>query len=152
MLKMNEYVANESNVVFQSRLVDLLTMKLLKSGKKSIAQRLVYATLHVVKKKTSQNPLLVLEKAIRNIAPKVRVKSQGGSKRKTLADITPRQSINISLKWLITFAKARKGHGIVFKLANEIVDASYYRGESLRRKEQEHRMAKSNKSFSHFNY
>jgi small subunit ribosomal protein S7 len=140
--------------IYNSRLVNLMVIRVLKSGKKSIAQRIVYKALEIIAAKTDENPILLLEMAVKNVAPQVEVKARrvGGSTYQVPLEIRAYRSTNISLKWIIEFSRERSGRGMSSKLANEIVDASKNTGGAIRRKEQTHKMAEANKAFAHFRY
>jgi len=140
--------------IYNSRLVNLMVIRVLKSGKKSIAQRIVYKALEIITAKTDENPILLLEMAVKNVAPQVEVKARrvGGSTYQVPLEIRAYRSTNISLKWIIEFSRERSGRGMSSKLANEIVGASKNTGGAIRRKEQTHKMAEANKAFAHFRY
>jgi small subunit ribosomal protein S7 len=140
--------------IYNSRLVTLLIIRVLQSGKKSVAQKIVYNALEIISEKTQENPVGVLEKAVKNVAPQVEVKARrvGGSTYQVPLEIRAFRGINIGLKWIIEFAKGRSGRGMSLKLANEILDATKDTGGAIRRKEQTHKMAEANKAFAHFRY
>jgi small subunit ribosomal protein S7 len=140
--------------VYNSRLVTLLIARVLKSGKKAIAQRIVYQSLQMISEKTEENPILLLEKAVKNVTPKVEVKARrvGGSTYQVPIEIRAYRGVNVGLKWLIEFASTRSGRGMAFKLTNEIIDAAKESGGAIRKKEQVHKMAEANKAFAHFRY
>mgnify|MGYP005749378139 CR=1 FL=1 len=140
--------------IYNSRLVTLLISRILKSGKKSLAQKIVYNALELISTKTEENPILVLEKAVKNVTPEVEVKARrvGGSTYQVPIEIRAYRGINISLKWITEFARQRSGKSMSLKLSNEILDASTETGNSIRRKEQTHKMAEANKAFAHFRY
>jgi small subunit ribosomal protein S7 len=140
--------------IYNSRLVTLLISRILKSGKKSLAQKIVYNALELISTKTEENPILVLEKAVKNVTPEVEVKARrvGGSTYQVPIEIRAYRGINISLKWITEFARQRSGKSMSLKLSNEILDASKETGNSIRRKEQTHKMAEANKAFAHFRY
>lgn len=140
--------------LYNSRLVSMLTIRILKNGKKSLAQKIVYKTLDIVKEKTSNHPLETLEKAIRNSTPLVEVKAKrvGGSTYQVPIEIRAYRGTNLALRWLTQFAKKRPGKNMAFKLANEIIDASNDNGNTIKKKEETHRMAEANKAFAHYRY
>ena len=140
--------------IYNSRLVTLLVSRILQSGKKSLAQKIVYNALEIISAKTEENPVLVLEKAVKNVTPSVEVKSRrvGGSTYQVPIDIRAYRGTNVSLKWITEFARARSGKSMSIKLSNEILDAAQETGNSVRRKEQTHKMADANKAFAHFRY
>ena len=144
----------EPDPIYNSRLVTLLVSRILQSGKKSIAQKIVYNALELVSTKTEENPVLVLEKAVKNVTPAVEVKARrvGGSTYQVPIEIRAYRGVNISLKWITEFARARSGKSMAIKLSNEILDASKEVGNSIRKKEQTHKMADANKAFAHFRY
>jgi len=140
--------------IYNSRLVTLLISRVLQSGKKSIAQKIVYNALEIISKKVEENPVLILEKAVKNATPQVEVKARrvGGSTYQVPIEIRAYRGINISLKWITEFARARSGKSMAIKLSNEIIDAAKETGNSVKRKEQTHKMADANKAFAHFRY
>jgi small subunit ribosomal protein S7 len=144
----------EPDPIYNSRLVTLLVSRILQSGKKSLAQKIVYSALEIISTKTEENPVLVLEKAVKNVTPQVEVKSRrvGGSTYQVPIEIRAYRGTNISLKWITEFARARSGKSMAIKLSNEIIDAAKETGNSIRRKEQTHKMADANKAFAHFRY
>jgi small subunit ribosomal protein S7 len=140
--------------VYNSRLVSLLVARVLKSGKKTLAERIVYQALDIILEKTKENPVILLEKAVKNVTPQVEVKARrvGGSTYQVPIEIRPYRGTNVSLKWIIDFAKNRPGYGMSNKLANEILDAARENGGAMRKKDQVHKMAEANKAFAHFRY
>jgi|TARA_B110000902_G_scaffold264336_1_gene345540 small subunit ribosomal protein S7 len=144
----------EPDSIYNSRLVTLLVSRILKSGKKSLAQRIVYDSLEMVATKTEENPILILEKAVKNVTPQVEVKARrvGGSTYQVPIEIRAYRGTNVGLKWLTEFARERSGKTMAMKLSNEIIDASKEAGNSIRKKEQVHKMADANKAFAHFRY
>jgi len=144
----------EPDPIYNSRLVTLLVSRILQSGKKSLAQKIVYNALEIISTKTEENPVLVLEKAVKNVTPQVEVKARrvGGSTYQVPIEIRAYRGTNISLKWITEFARARSGKTMAIKLSNEIIDAAKETGNSVRRKEQTHKMADANKAFAHFRY
>ena len=140
--------------VYNSRLVTLLVSRILKSGKKSIAQAIVYKSLEIISEKTEENPVLVLEKAVKNVTPQVEVKSRrvGGSTFQVPIEIRAYRGTNIALQWIKESAKGRSGKSMSFKLANEILDAVKDNGNAIKKKEQMHKMAEANKAFAHYRY
>ena len=140
--------------VYNSRLVTLLVSRILKSGKKSIAQAIVYNSLEIISEKTEENPVLVLEKAVKNVTPQVEVKSRrvGGSTFQVPIEIRAYRGTNIALQWIKESAKGRSGKSMSFKLANEILDAVKDNGNAIKKKEQMHKMAEANKAYAHYRY
>jgi len=144
----------EPDPIYNSRLVTLLVSRILQSGKKSLAQKIVYKALEIIATKTEENPVLVLEKAVKNVTPVAEVKSRrvGSSTYQVPIEIRAYRGTNVSLKWITEFARGRSGKNMSIKLSNEIIDAAKEVGNSIRRKEQTHKMAEANKAFAHFKY
>jgi small subunit ribosomal protein S7 len=140
--------------IYNSRLVTLLISRVLQAGKKSLAQKIVYGALEIISTKTEENPVLLLEKAVKNVTPRVEVKARrvGGSTYQVPIEIRAYRGTNVSLKWITEFARTRSGKSMAMKLSNEILDAAKETGNSIRRKEQTHKMSDANKSFAHFRY
>ena len=140
--------------VYSSRLITMLTIRVLKSGKKSLAQKIIYSALDLIKDKASQDPIEILEKAIRNATPLVEVKGRrvGGSTYQVPMEIRAYRGTNLAIRWLTQFAKKRPGKNMAMKLANEIMDASKNTGSTIRKKEETHKMAEANKAFAHYKY
>lgn len=140
--------------LYNSRLVSMLTVRILKHGKKSLAQKIIYQSLNIIQQKTSTNPLEILEKAVRNTTPLVEVKARrvGGSTYQVPMEIRAYRGTNLALRWLTQFAKKRAGKNMATKLANEILDAFNDNGNTIRKREETHRMAEANKAFAHYRY
>nr|QCI08752.1 ribosomal protein S7 [Sphondylothamnion multifidum] len=140
--------------IYNSRLINMLIVRILKHGKKSLAQKIIYEALEIISKKTSNDPLEILEKAIRNTTPLVEVKARriGGSTYQVPIEVRAYRGTNLALRWITKFANTRSGNSMAIKLANEIIDASNENGNSIRKREETHRMAEANKAFAHYRY
>nr|YP_009397088.1 ribosomal protein S7 [Spyridia filamentosa]ARW66274.1 ribosomal protein S7 [Spyridia filamentosa] len=140
--------------IYNSKLISMLTVRILKHGKKELAQKIIYETLDIIKNKTSNDPLEILEKATRNVTPLVEVKGRrvGGSTYQVPIEVRAYRGTNLALRWIAKFAMNRSGKNMSIKLANEIIDASNENGNSIRKKEETHRMAEANKAFAHYQY
>lgn len=143
-----------SDSIYNSYLVSLLITRILKSGKKTIAKTIVYQTFDIIKKKTNENPLNVFEKAIRNASPIVEVKARrvGGSTYQVPVEVSGFRATNLALRWIIRYADQRAGRSMAIKLANEIIDTAKDIGNTIKKKEETHKMAEANKAFAHFRY
>jgi small subunit ribosomal protein S7 len=137
---------------YNNLLVSLLVNRILKCGKKRLAKRIVYKAFELIKFRTNQNPILILEKAIRNISPRVQLKAKrvGGSTYQTPTLLNKFRSTNIAIRWVIEFSRKRTGKGMFLKLANELLEASKGLGNSIKKKEETHKMAEANKAFVQF--
>nr|WCH56386.1 ribosomal protein S7 [Hypnea sp.] len=140
--------------IHQSKLISMLTVRILKNGKKGLAQKIIYKALDIIEEKTSHNPLEILEQAIRNATPLVEVKARriGGSTYQVPMEVRAYRGTNLALRWLTKFSKQRSGKNMSIKLANEIIDASNDIGNTIRKREETHRMAEANKAFAHYRY
>jgi small subunit ribosomal protein S7 len=144
----------QTDSVYESYLVNLLINRILKSGKKTIAKKIVYQAFEIIEKKTNEDPLKVFEIAIRHTSPMVEVKARrvGGSTYQVPIEVSGFRATNLSLRWIIRYANQRVGRSMPIKLANEIIDASKEIGNTIKKKEETHRMAEANKAFAHFRY
>lgn len=144
----------EADSVYNSYLVSLLITRILKSGKKTIAQNIVYQAFDIIKKKTNEDPLEVFEKAIRNASPIVEVKARrvGGSTYQVPVEVTGFRATNLALRWIIRYAHQRAGRSMSIKLANELIDTANDIGNTIKKREETHKMAEANKAFAHFRY
>jgi small subunit ribosomal protein S7 len=138
--------------VYNSYLVSLLSLRVLKNGKKTVADRIVYKALEFISEKTNAEGLITLEKAIQNVSPVVELKPKriGGATYQVPIEVKRLRATNLALKWLIRYSRERSGKNMSFKLARELMDASKGLGSSIRRREEVHRMAEANKAFSFF--
>jgi small subunit ribosomal protein S7 len=132
----------------------LLITRILKSGKKTIAKKIVYEAFEIIKQKTNQDPLKIFEAAIKNASPVVEVKARriGGSTYQVPIEVNRFRATNLSLRWLIQYSRQRVGRSMSIKLANEIIDTSNEMGNTIKKKEETHKMAEANKAFAHFRY
>ena len=140
--------------IYDSYLVSLLINRILKSGKKTVAKKIVYQAFEIIEKKTKENPLSIFEKAIRNASPIVEVKARrvGGSTYQVPIEVSAFRATNLSLRWIIRYANQRVGRNMAIKLANEIIDTANEFGNTIKKKEDTHKMAEANKAFAHFRY
>ena len=144
----------EADPIYNSYLVSLLITRILKSEKKNLAQNIVVSAFEIIRTKTNQDPLLIFEKAIKNASPVVEVKARriGGSTYQVPVEVSGFRSTNLSLRWIIQFARQRVGRTMAIKLASEIIDTANEIGNTIKKKEETHRMAEANKAFAHFKY
>jgi small subunit ribosomal protein S7 len=144
----------QADSTYNSYLVSLLTTRILKSGKKTLAQNIVNGAFEIIKEKTNEDPLVVFEKAIKNASPVVEVKARriGGSTYQVPLEVSGFRATNLSLRWLIRYSRERVGRSMSIKLASEIIDTANDIGNTIKKKEETHRMAEANKAFAHFRY
>jgi len=144
----------EADPTYNSYLVSLLISRILKSGKKNLAQNIVNAAFEIIKVKTNEDPLVVFEKAIRNASPVVEVKARriGGSTYQVPIEVSGFRATNLALRWILQYSRQRVGRSMSIKLANEIIDTANDIGNTVKKKEETHKMANANKAFAHFRY
>nr|YP_009394613.1 ribosomal protein S7 [Vertebrata thuyoides]ARW63175.1 ribosomal protein S7 [Vertebrata thuyoides] len=140
--------------IYNSKLVNMLTARILKNGKKGIAQKITYNSMEIIENRTQQSALEVLEKAVRNTTPLVEVKAKriGGSTYQVPMEVRAYRGTNLALRWITRFAKQGTGKSMSIKLANEVINASNETGNAIRKREETHRMAEANKAFAHYRY
>jgi small subunit ribosomal protein S7 len=140
--------------VYGSQVVTQLVNKVLKDGKKSTAERIVYGALAGVGTKSGQDAVAVLKKGLDNIRPTLEVKSRrvGGSTYQVPVEVKPHRANTLALRWLVSYAKARREKTMTERLMNEILDASNGLGAAVKRREDTHKMAESNKAFAHYRW
>lgn len=142
------------NPVHNSRLVTMMVSRLMKSGKKSLAFRLIYDSFEIIKERTGSDPLEVFERAVKNATPLVEVKARrvGGATYQVPMEVRTDRGVALALRWLSQFSRARAGRTMAGKLANEFMDAANETGSAIRKREETHRMAEANKAFAHYRY
>nr|YP_009398111.1 ribosomal protein S7 [Gredgaria maugeana]ARW67297.1 ribosomal protein S7 [Gredgaria maugeana] len=140
--------------IFNSKLISMLTIRILKSGKKGLAQKIIYESLEIIKNKTQNEPLEILEKAVKNTTPLVEVKARriGGSTYQVPMEVRAYRGTNLAIRWITKFSLQRAGKSMAIKLANEIIDAANENGNAIRKREETHKMAEANKAFAHYRY
>lgn len=140
--------------VYESPVVSQLINKILIDGKKSQAERIVYGALESVAAKTGQDAVATLKKALDNVRPTLEVRSRrvGGSTYQVPVEVKPLRANTLALRWLTTYAKARREKSMTERLTNEILDASNGLGAAVKRREDTHKMAESNKAFAHYRW
>ena len=127
---------------------------IMRDCKKSTAEHIVYGAFEVIEKKTRNDPLAMFRRALDNIRPRVEVKSRrvGGATYQVPIEVRPERANSLAMRWLSSYARSRAGKSMHEKLADEIIDAANERGESVKKREDTHRMAEANKAFSHYRW
>jgi small subunit ribosomal protein S7 len=143
-----------SDPVYGSPLVTQLINKVLRDGKKSLAERIVYAAMEGCRDKTGTDPVVTLKRALDNVKPALMVKSRrvGGATYQVPIEVRPAQATTLGLRWLVTFSRQRREKTMIERLMNELLDASNGLGASVKRREDTHKMADSNKAFAHYRW
>jgi small subunit ribosomal protein S7 len=140
--------------IYQSVLVTQITNKILLQGKKGAARRIVYTAMDIVEQRTGSEPLPILKRAIDNVRPTLEVRSRrvGGSTYQVPVEVRPRRAQTLAVRWLVDFARKRRESTMADRLANEILDAANRTGSAVKRREDVHKMAESNKAFAHYRW
>jgi len=140
--------------VYNSYLVSILVSRLIKDGKKTLAQNIVCDALDIIAYKTESDPIEVFEQAVKNVTPLVEVKARrfGGATYQVPMEVTNFRGTNLALRWIVKASRSRSGKTIALKLAAELMDASKNSGDAMRKKQETHKMAEANKAFAHFRY
>jgi len=139
---------------YQSVIVARLINRIMKCGKKSTAERIVYGALQVMEQQESNAPVSVLEQAVKNATPLLEVKSRriGGATYQVPVEVSPDRGFSLAMRWLVNSARVRTGKSMVEKLAAELSGASKGQGATIKRREDIHRMAEANRAFAHFRW
>jgi small subunit ribosomal protein S7 len=140
--------------VFQSPVVTQLVNKILLDGKKSTAEAIVYGALEGCRSKTGTDPVQTLRRALDNVRPTVEVRSRrvGGATYQVPVEVKPARANTLALRWLVSFSRARREKTMTERLMNEILDASNGLGAAVKKREDTHKMAESNKAFAHYRW
>ena len=140
--------------VYRSVLVTQVVNKVLSRGKRTLAEGLVYRALTLVQERSGSEPVTVLKRAVENTRPELEVKSRrvGGATYQVPVEVRPRRATTLAIRWLVGFARQRREKTMAERLANEILDASNGIGAAVKRREDMHKMAESNKAFAHYRW
>jgi small subunit ribosomal protein S7 len=140
--------------IYRSVLVTQIVNKVLERGKRSLAERIVYDALEQIKDKTGNEPIATLKRAVDNTKPQLEVKSRrvGGATYQVPVEVKPRRATTLSIRWLIGYSRQRREKTMADKLAAELLDASNGVGAAVKRREDMHKMAESNKAFAHYRW
>jgi small subunit ribosomal protein S7 len=139
---------------FRNRIVSKFINKLMYSGKKSVAERILYGAFDVIEQRYKQDPMEVFKKAVENVKPKVEVKSRrvGGATYQVPVEVRANRRLALAMRWIIGYSRNRGEHTMRERLAAELVDASQNRGTSIKKREDTHKMAEANKAFAHYRW
>ncbi|HEX3539592.1 MAG TPA: 30S ribosomal protein S7 [Acidimicrobiales bacterium] len=140
--------------IYRSVLVTQLVNKILSRGKRSLSERIVYQALDIVKEKAGAEPVATLKRAVENTKPQLEVKSRrvGGATYQVPVEVRPRRATTLSIRWLVGYSRQRREKTMAERLANELLDASNGTGAAVKRREDMHKMAESNKAFAHYRW
>ena len=139
---------------YKSTIIPKLINSIMYDGKKVVAEKIVYEAIDKIKSKSKEEPITVFNEAINNIRPTVEVRSRrvGGATYQVPVEVRPKRSQALALRWLISASRKRKDKNMSDKIFNEIYDAYQKKGSAIKKKEDVHRMAESNKAFAHFRW
>jgi small subunit ribosomal protein S7 len=140
--------------IYRSVVVTQIVNKVLQRGKRSTAERIVYQALDVIQDKTGSEPIATLKRAVDNVKPQLEVKSRrvGGATYQVPVEVRPRRANTLAIRWIVGYARQRREKTMAERLANELLDASNGVGASVKRREDMHKMAESNKAFAHYRW
>ena len=140
--------------VYKSKTVTKFINKVMLSGKKSVAQRVVYDAFDTIREKTGQDPLEVFETALRNVMPVLEVKARrvGGANYQVPVEVRPDRRMTLGIRWLVSYARLRGEKTMDARLSAELMDAANNTGAAIKKKEDTHKMAEANKAFAHYRW
>jgi len=142
----------EPDINYHSPVITRFINYLMKDGEKSVAQKVLYQTMDLIKKQTNQDPLNVFNLAIENVSPEVEVKTKrvGGANYQIPQPVPDYRKITLAFRWIIEASRGKKGKSMAHKLAEELIAASQNEGSAIKKKLDTHRMAEANRAFAHF--
>jgi small subunit ribosomal protein S7 len=140
--------------IYRSVVVTQLVNKILQRGKRNTAERIVYDSMNIVSEKSGGEPIAALKRAIDNVKPQLEVRSRrvGGATYQVPVEVRPRRANTLAIRWIVSFSRQRRERTMAERLAAEILDASNAVGASVKRREDLHKMAESNKAFAHYRW
>lgn len=143
-----------SDTRFNSDIVARLISTIMQSGKRSVAERVVYGAMDEIGAKTGENPVKVFAEALENIKPRLEVKSRrvGGATYQVPLEVSPDRQVSLAMRWIVQYSKVRKGVPMARALAIELLDAHKGQGSSVKKRDDVHKMAQANKAFAHYRW
>jgi small subunit ribosomal protein S7 len=140
--------------VYESRLIELLVRQVMRKGKKALAYRIIYEAMNQIAESSQQDPLGVMEQAVRNATPLVEVKARriGGSTYQVPLEVLPERGTALAIRWILNASRNRNGRTMAFKLTQEVLEASKNAGAAIRKKDEVHKMAEANKAFAKYRF
>lgn len=140
--------------LYRDELVSRFVNAIMRDGKKSTAQRIIYDAFDVIEERTGEQGIEIFKKAVNNVAPLVEVRSRrvGGATYQVPIEVRPERRVTLAFRWIIQYARARKEKSMVNRLASELQNAANGEGGAVKKKDDTHRMAESNKAFAHFRF
>ena len=146
--------AVEPDLKYNNVNVSMFVNRLMRDGKKSVAQRVLYDSFDLIESRTKRAPVEVFEQALDNVKPQIEVKPRrvGGSTYQVPVPVDSERQISLAMRWLLTAARSRSGRSMAEKLAGELMDAATNQGTAVKKRDDTHRMAEANRAFSHFRF
>ena len=140
--------------IYRSVVVTQIVNKVLQRGKRSLAERIVYDAMDIIKDKTGGDPITAVKRAVDNVRPQLEVKSRrvGGATYQVPVEVRPRRATTLAIRWIVGYSRQRREKTMAERLANELLDASNGLGASVKRREDMHKMAESNRAFAHYRW
>ncbi|MDD5792355.1 MAG: 30S ribosomal protein S7 [Erysipelotrichaceae bacterium] len=140
--------------IYSSKLVTRLINKIMIDGKKGVAQNILYNAFEIIEKKTGQQPMEVFEKALDNVMPELELKLRrvGGANYQVPVEVSDERRLTLGLRWIVNYSRLRSEKTMEQRLANEIMDAANGVGQSVKKKDDTHKMAEANKAFAHYRW
>jgi small subunit ribosomal protein S7 len=139
---------------YNNKLVSKFTKSIMRDGKKSIAESILYDAFDIIKQKTNESPVKIFEQALENVKPMIEVKSRrvGGSTYQIPTEVRPSRRTALGIRWIIDFSRKRSEKSMANKLAAELLDAANKKGAAVKKKDDTHKMADANKAFAHYRW
>ena len=140
--------------VYDSRLVELIVRQLMRQGKKSLAYRIMYSSMNQLATSTQQDPLIIIEQAIRNATPLLEVKARriGGSTYQVPLEVTPERGTALAIRWILIACRSKSGRTMSNRLTTELLEASKNSGSAIRKRDEVHKMAEANRAFAKYRF
>ncbi len=139
---------------YHSVVLSRMVNRVMQCGKKSTAEKIIYAALDIIEKQESKPPVTILEQAVANATPQLEVKGRriGGATYQVPVEVRASRGLSLSLRWLVASARARSGRSMAEKLAGELTDAAKGQGVTIKKRDDTHRMAEANRAFAHYRW
>jgi small subunit ribosomal protein S7 len=139
---------------YKNTLVAKFVNNIMRRGKKSVAERILYGALDIIQERSKEDPLKLFEKSVNNVKPVIEVKSRrvGGATYQVPTEVRPERRTALAIRWLISYAEGRSEKSMEEKLAGELMDAAGNRGGAIKKREDVHKMAEANKAFAHYRW
>ena len=140
--------------IYNSRLIELLVRQIMREGKKGLAYRILYESMNQISESVQQEPLMIIEQAVRNATPLVEVKARriGGSTYQVPLEVSPERGTALAIRWILSSCRSRSGKSMASKLTLELLEAAKNSGTAIRKRDEVHKMAEANKAFAKYRF